>query len=169
MEAGDEVPVDEQFERRRTAVAALTRSVLDHLAAKEGQPRIGRMIDIRRWWRHGQEDFVGLQPRAWSMPADVPIVGWLDKFPVAVQAAAAYQRRQAGIPRPRRVQGSHARPQRGTAHTHHVHLVNATESYQLASGWWTSPPGWRSWTMLSTTNADTSTTPATATFRPDPR
>ncbi|MET8054639.1 hypothetical protein ABZU75_44410 [Streptosporangium sp. NPDC005286] len=82
--------MDEQFERRRTAVAVLVRSVLDHLVALEGQPRIGRVIDVRRWWRYGQEDFVGLQPRAWSMPADVPIVGWLDKFPEMTAVRQAY-------------------------------------------------------------------------------
>ncbi len=84
------MPVDEQFERRRTAVTVLVRSVLDHLAAQEAQPRIGRMIDIRRWWRYGQEDFVGLQPRAWSMPAEAPIVGWLDKFPAMTAVRHAY-------------------------------------------------------------------------------
>jgi len=36
------------------------------------------------------EDFVGLQPRAWSMPADVPIVGWLDKFPEMTAVRQAY-------------------------------------------------------------------------------
>lgn len=65
-------------------------SVLDHLAGLEGQPRIGRVIDIRRWWRYGQENFVGLQSRAWLMPADVPIVGWLEKFPEMTAVRQAY-------------------------------------------------------------------------------
>ena len=72
--------MDGQFERRRTAVAALVRVVLDRLAADEGRPRIGRIVDNRRWWRHGQEDLSGVQPRGWSMPTEVPIVGWLDTF-----------------------------------------------------------------------------------------
>lgn len=82
--------MDEQFERRRAAVAALVRSVLDRLATDDGQPRIGRMIDNRRWWRHGQEDFVGLQPCAWAMPADVPIHGWLDTFAEMKPVREAY-------------------------------------------------------------------------------
>lgn len=72
------MPVDE---RRRTAVAVLVRSVLDHLAAQEGQPHIGRMIDIQRWWRYGQEDFVGLRPQAWSMPAEVLSLAHSDGSP----------------------------------------------------------------------------------------
>jgi hypothetical protein len=82
--------MDEQFERRRAAVAALARSVLDRLATDDGQPRIGRMIDNQRWWRHGQEDFVGLQPCAWAMPADVPIHGWLDTFAEMKPVREAY-------------------------------------------------------------------------------
>jgi hypothetical protein len=83
-------PMDVPFERRRTAVAALARSVLEHLAAKEEGPRIGRMIDIQRWWRYGQENFVGLKERVWAMPADVPIVGWLDRFPEMTAVREAY-------------------------------------------------------------------------------
>jgi hypothetical protein len=82
--------VDDQLEQRRTVAGVLARSALDHLAVLDGQPRIGPVIDIRRWWRHGQEDFVGVQPRAWSMPAEVPIVGWLDKFPEMKAVRQAY-------------------------------------------------------------------------------
>jgi hypothetical protein len=83
--------MDKQFERRRTAVAALARVVLDQLATDGGQPRIGQVIDNRRWWRHGQQDFVAVQPRAWSMPAEVPIVGWLDTFAEMKVVRQAYR------------------------------------------------------------------------------
>jgi hypothetical protein len=85
-----ELPVDEQFELRRAAVGELARSVLRHLAMEEGQPRIGRRIDLERWWRYGQESLVGLQPRAWLMPADLPVVGWPDRFPEMTAVRRAY-------------------------------------------------------------------------------
>ena len=85
-----EVPVDERFERRRAVVGELARSVLGYLAVEEGQPSIGQRIDLERWWRHGQESFVGLQPRAWLMPEDVPVVGWLDKFAEITAVRQAY-------------------------------------------------------------------------------
>lgn len=82
--------MDEQFARRRAAVAALARSVLDRLSTDDGQPHIGRTIDNRRWWRRGQEDFVGLQPCAWTMPPAVPIHGWLDSFAEMKPVREAY-------------------------------------------------------------------------------
>lgn len=75
----------------RAAVQALLEAVLRHLSDLEEAPRIGRMADHRRWWRYGQETFVGLQPRAWDMPDYVPIHGWLDKtFPEMTGVRDAY-------------------------------------------------------------------------------
>jgi hypothetical protein len=82
--------VDERHDSRRAALAALVRTVLTHLAASEGRPRIGRMIDNQRWWRHSQESFIGIRPQAWDMPAEVPIVGWLDKFAEMAGVRQAY-------------------------------------------------------------------------------
>jgi hypothetical protein len=67
---------------RRATIEALIRAVLAHLAHQHGAPRIDALPDNRRWWRHGPETFVGLQPRGWDMPDEVPVHGWLDKtFP----------------------------------------------------------------------------------------
>ncbi|MFY1696085.1 hypothetical protein [Solwaraspora sp. WMMA2101] len=82
--------MNERHGSRRAAVAALVRRVLTHLAASEGKPRIGRMIDNQRWWRHGQETFLGIRPQAWDMPDDVPIVGWLDKFAEMADVRQSY-------------------------------------------------------------------------------
>ncbi len=73
--------MNEQFERRRVAVAALVRAVFARFAADEGQPRFGLRHDPWRWWRHAQEDFILLQRNAWVMPADLSIIRWLDGFP----------------------------------------------------------------------------------------
>jgi hypothetical protein len=48
------------------------------------------MIDNQRWWRHSQESFIGIRPQAWDMPAEVPIVGWLDKFAEMAGVRQAY-------------------------------------------------------------------------------
>jgi hypothetical protein len=48
------------------------------------------MIDNQRWWRHGQESFIGIRPRAWDMPDEVPIVGWLDGFAEMAEVRQAY-------------------------------------------------------------------------------
>lgn len=82
--------MNERYDSRRAAVAALVRTVLTHLAASEGRPRIGRMIDNQRWWRHSQETFIGIRPQAWDMPDEVPIVGWLDKFAEMADVRQAY-------------------------------------------------------------------------------
>ena len=82
--------MDAQFERRRVAVLALVRAVFERFAANEGQPRIGRMIDNQRWWRHGQEEFVGLRREAWHMPGDLQMFRWLDRFPEMLAVRAAY-------------------------------------------------------------------------------
>jgi hypothetical protein len=82
--------MDAQFERRRGAVLALVRAAFERFSADEDQPRIGRMIDNQRWWRHGQEDFVGLRREAWRMPYDLPMYGWLDKFPEMRAVREAY-------------------------------------------------------------------------------
>lgn len=73
--------MDEQYERRRLAVLVLVGADLARFAADEGELRVGRMIDNQRWWRHGQEEFIGLRQEAWHMPYDLPMDGWLDKFP----------------------------------------------------------------------------------------
>jgi hypothetical protein len=78
------------FDQRAAAVESLVRAVLDRLAGDEGSPRVDRLPDNQRWWRYGQESFVGLRSCAWLMPAYVPIVGWLDSFPEMKAVRAAY-------------------------------------------------------------------------------
>lgn len=82
--------VDERCEDRRIAVAALVRTALGRLAANDGDPRIGMIIDNQRWWRHSQEIFIGLRPRGWDIPAEVPIIGWLDAFGEMAHVREAY-------------------------------------------------------------------------------
>lgn len=82
--------MNERHDGRRAAVAALLQTALTHLAASDGRPRIGRVIDNQRWWRHGQESFIGIRPQAWDMPDEVPIVGWLDKFAQMADVRQAY-------------------------------------------------------------------------------
>jgi len=73
------------------AVAALIGAALDSLRDAEGAPRIQRVLDNRLWWRHGQESFVGLNPRAWVMSDTVTHYKWLDSMPqmLAVRRAIA--------------------------------------------------------------------------------
>ncbi|MET7820515.1 hypothetical protein [Micromonospora zamorensis] len=78
------------FDERATAVERLVRAALDMLASEVGSPRLDRLPDSQHWWRYGQESFVGLRPRAWLMPPDVPIVGWLDHFPEMGAVRASY-------------------------------------------------------------------------------
>jgi hypothetical protein len=78
------------FTERATAVEQLVRAVLGRLASDDESPRIDRLPDNQRWWRYGQESFVGLRPRAWLMPPYVPIVGWLDTFPEMKVVRASY-------------------------------------------------------------------------------
>jgi hypothetical protein len=82
--------MDVQYERRRATVLALVRTVFERFAEQESRPRIGRMIDNQRWWRHGQEEFVGLRHESWNMPDDLPMLGWLDKFPEMLAVREAY-------------------------------------------------------------------------------
>jgi hypothetical protein len=85
-----EVELSEEYEVRRGAVAELVRAVLARFALNEAAPRFGTRIDVRRWWRLGQEDFAGLQRDAWVMPKDLPILGWLDGFPEIAAVRQAY-------------------------------------------------------------------------------
>jgi hypothetical protein len=85
-----EVELSGEFEVRRDAVAELVRAVLARFALNEAAPRFGTRIDVRRWWRLGQEDFAGLQRDAWVMPKDLPILGWLDGFPEIAAVRQAY-------------------------------------------------------------------------------
>ncbi|NGM14211.1 hypothetical protein [Verrucosispora sioxanthis] len=78
------------FDERAAAAEPLVRAVLGKLASEVGTPRIDRLPDSQHWWRYGQESFVGLRPRAWLMPPDVPIVGWLDRFPEMGAVRASY-------------------------------------------------------------------------------
>ncbi len=64
----------------RNAVATLVVAALRDLAERDGVPRVGKMTDLRNWWRYGQESFVALRPMAWHMPERVTIVGWLNSF-----------------------------------------------------------------------------------------
>lgn len=64
----------------RSAVSALFVAALRDLAERDNAPQVGPMVDLRNWWRHGQESFVALRPRAWHMPERVTIVGWLNTF-----------------------------------------------------------------------------------------
>jgi hypothetical protein len=82
--------VDIERRRREAAVAELAKAALAHLAVHEGCPRIGRATDPWRWWRHGQQEFALLRHGAWDMPAEVSIIGWLDKFPEMVAVREAF-------------------------------------------------------------------------------
>jgi hypothetical protein len=64
----------------------------DACFAVVGRPRVGRMIDNQRWWRHVQEDFIGIRPRSRDTPNEVPIVGWLDRFVEMAEVRLAYAR-----------------------------------------------------------------------------
>jgi hypothetical protein len=74
----------------RAAVAALIRPALESLRDVEGAPRIQRVPDNQRWWRHGQESFVGLNPRAWIMNDTVTHYKWLDSMPQMVDVRRAF-------------------------------------------------------------------------------
>jgi hypothetical protein len=78
------------FDQRVKAAERLVRAVFGALAEDERTPRIGSLPDNQRWWRHGQESFVGLRLGAWLMPPYVPIIGWLDRFPEMEAVRASY-------------------------------------------------------------------------------
>lgn len=80
----------EQYEQRRAVVAALIRAVMGRLSADDGKPSIGDVVDNQRWYRHGQEDFIGIRSDAWRMPDYVPIYGWLDTFPEMAAVRTTY-------------------------------------------------------------------------------
>lgn len=82
--------MDAGFVQRRAAVSALVRAVFDRFVSGEDRPRFGRKPDNARWWRQGQEEFIGLQCDAWHMPDDLPIYGWLDRFPEMAAVREAY-------------------------------------------------------------------------------
>ena len=82
--------MDSQFERRLAAVRRLVEAVFARFVADEGKPRFGSVPDNQRWWRHSQDYFMPRRRYAWLMPNDLPIHGWLDRFPEMAEVRAAF-------------------------------------------------------------------------------
>jgi len=79
IELGREM--DAEADKIRNAMEALVQAALDSLREIEISPQFGRLPDNQRWWRDGQESFIGRRPEGWLMSDTVTHYRWLERMP----------------------------------------------------------------------------------------